>query len=191
MGLALLQAPAEPVVTLDEARLHLRVDSYDESDLITALVEAATAQAEAYCRRRFVTQQWRLTLGAFPSGAIVLPWPPLVSVESVAYLDQNGVLQVVAPADYAVRTAVTPGEVVPAYGKTWPTARAEPDAVRIDFTCGYGAAAAVPHAVRRAVLLVVGTLYANRETVAPVAMQPVPHAAEWLLAPYRVLRFAG
>ncbi len=191
MGLAIIQAPAEPVVTLDETRLHLRVDGYDESDLIEALVEAATAQAEAFCRRRFLTQQWRVTLDAFPSGAIALPWPPLVSIESVAYVDKDGVVQTVPPGDYVVRTAETPGEVGLAHGNSWPSARAEPGAVRVEFTCGYGAPAAVPHAIRRAVLLVVGTLFANRETVAPVAMQPIPHAAEWLLGPYRVLRFAG
>ena len=40
-------------------------------------------------------------------------------------------------------------------------------------------------------LLIVGTLYANRETVAPVAIQEVPHSAEWLLGPFRVVRFAA
>ena len=191
MGLVQIQAPAEPVVSVDEATLHLRVDGYDETSLIQALVEAATAQAEAYCRRRFVTQRWRLTRGAFPSGAMVLPHPPLASVESVAYVDTDGVLQTVAPTDYVVRSNESPGEVVPAYGATWPSARADADAVRVEFTCGYGGAATVPHAIRRAVLLIVGTLYANRETVAPVAMHPVPHAAEWLLGPYRVARFAA
>ena len=58
-------------------------------------------------------------------------------------------------------------------------------------TCGYGSPADVPEPIRRAVLLLVGTLYANRETVAPVAMQQVPQTAEWLLGPYRVVRFAA
>ncbi len=191
MGLALIQAPAEALVTLDEARLHLRVDLLEETDLIGALIEAATAQAEAICRRRFVTQRWRHTLGEFPAGAITLPHPPVVSVESVQYVDADGVLKTVAIADYDVRTNVVPGEAVPAYGKSWPSARAVPDAVRVDFTCGFGGAAAVPDAIKRAVLLIVGTLHANRETVAPVAMQPIPHAADWLLSPYRVHRFAG
>ena len=63
--------------------------------------------------------------------------------------------------------------------------------MQVEFTCGYGAPEDVPEAIRRAVLLVVGTLYANRETVAPVAMQQVPQTAEWLLGPYRVVRFAA
>ena len=63
--------------------------------------------------------------------------------------------------------------------------------MQVEFTCGYGDSEDVPEAIRRAVLLLVGTLYANRETVAPVAMQPVPQTAEWLLGPYRVVRFAA
>ncbi len=191
MGLVLLAAPAAPVVSLEEAQLQVRADSAIESGLLASLVEASTAQAEAFCRRRFVTQSWRLTLPAFPAGAIVVPFPPLVSVESVKYVDDNGVLQTVPPADYVARTAETPGEIVPIHGKTWPATRHEPDAIRVEFTCGYGATDAVPAPIKRAILLVVGTLYANRETVAPVSMQAIPHTAEWLLGPYRVLRFAG
>jgi uncharacterized phiE125 gp8 family phage protein len=73
----------------------------------------------------------------------------------------------------------------------WPATRAIVDAVAVEFTCGYGAPDDVPEPVRRAVLLLVGTLYANRETVAPTAMQEIPHTAEWLLGPFRVVRFAA
>lgn len=191
MGLVLLEAPAAAVVSLEEAQVHLRAEVAEESALVLSLVAAATAQAEAYCRRRFVSQRWRATLDAFPAGAILVPHPPLLSVEAVKYQDPDGVLQTLDPAAYVVRTAETPGEVVPAYAASWPSARDVPDAVSVEFTCGYGAPAAVPEAIRRAVLLLVGTLYANRESVAPVAMQEVPHTVQWLLGPYRVLRFAA
>lgn len=191
MGLVLLEGPAAPVVSLEEAQVHLRSELADESALVTSLVAAATAQAEAFCRRRFVSQRWRATFDAFPSAALILPHPPLASVELVTYLDREFVLQTFDPADYVVRSAETPGEVVPARGKAWPAAAEESDAVAVEFTCGYGEPDAVPEPIRRAVLLLVGTLYANRETVAPTAMQEVPHTAAWLLGPYRVVRFAA
>lgn len=191
MGLVLLEGPAAPVVSLEETQAHVRSENAEESALLASMVDAATAQAEAYCRRRFVTQRWRATFDCFPDGAIVVPHPPLASVEGVTYVDSAGVAQVLAPADYVVRTAETPGEIVPAYGKSWPSTRDVPDAVAVEFTCGYGDPADVPAAIQRAVLLLVGTLYANRETVAPVAMQAIPHTAEWLLGPFRVLRFAA
>ncbi len=191
MGLTLIAGPAEPVVTLAEAQLQVRSEHAQETGLLMSLVVAATAQAEAYCRRRFVTQRWRATFDAFPAGAFVLPHPPLASVESVTYVDPAGIVQTLATSEYTVRAAETPGEIVPAYGKCWPSARAARDAVVVEFTCGYGAAVAVPEPIKRAILLVVGTLYANRETVAPTAMQEIPHSAEWLLGPYRVMRFAA
>jgi len=189
MGLVLLEAPAAPLVTLEEAQVHLRSEHPEEAGLIQSLVAAGTAQAEAFCRRRFLTQKWRLTQDAFPAAALVLPYPPLVSVESVKYLDGDGGLQTVPGGDYQVRASEVPGEVVLAYGRRWPLARADKDAVRVEFTCGYGDPEDVPEALRAAVLLIVGTLYANRETVAPVSMQPIPHSAEWLMGPYRVLRW--
>jgi uncharacterized phiE125 gp8 family phage protein len=189
VGLVLLEAPAAPLVSLEDAQIHLRAENPEEAALVTALIAAATGQAEAFCRRRFVTQRWRATLDAFPAGALRIPYPPLVSVESIQHLDQDGVLQAVPAEGYQVRTAEVPGEVVPAYGEAWPSALATEDAVRVDFTCGYGDPEDVPEGIRAAVLLIVGTLYANRETVAPVAMQPIPHSAEWLLGPHRVLRW--
>ena len=191
MGLVLLEPPGSPIVSLEEVQLHLRADSPQEGPLVQALVAAATAQAEAYCRRRFLTQRWRATWNDFPAGALLVPHPPLRSVDTLTYRDGGGSLQTLDPAAYLVRPAEAPGEVVPAYGTRWPTTRREPDAVAVEFTCGYGDPADVPEAIRRAVLLLVGTLYANRETVAPVAMQAIPHTAEWLLGPYRVVRFAA
>lgn len=191
MGLELLQAPAEPVVTLAEAQTHLRASDPEEDSLIASLVEAATVQAEAYCRRRFVSQKWRLTLDAFPADALVLPYPALISVESVKYVDTDGVEQTLDVANYVVRTAETPGEIVRAYGASWPSARDEPGAVRVEFTAGYGAADAVPDAVKRAVLTMVGTLYANRESIVTGTIATkLPQSAEWLLGPHRVLRWS-
>jgi uncharacterized phiE125 gp8 family phage protein len=192
MGLVLLEPPAAPLVSLEEAQVHLRADNAEESALVTSLVAAATAQAEAFCRRRFVTQRWRATFDAFPAGALLLPHPALASVESVTYVDGDGVVQTLDPSAFVVRTAETPGEIVPAYGTRWPAARDVQDAVAIEFTCGYGAPDAVPESIKRAVLLIVGSLYANRESVVTGTIATdLPQSAEWLLGPFRVLRFAA
>jgi uncharacterized phiE125 gp8 family phage protein len=189
VGLVLLEGPTEPLVTTEEAQLHVRSDAAEEATYLADLVTAATGQAEAFCRRRFLTQRGRLTRDSFPDQAIALPYPPLASVEAVQYVDGDGAWQTVDAADYLLRTAETPGEVVPAYGTSWPSARSTKDAVRIDFTCGYGAAEDVPQGIKRAVLLIVGSLYANRESVAPVTMSEIPQSATWMLSPFRVWRF--
>ena len=73
-----------------------------------------------------------------------------------------------------------------------PAARSVADAVAVEFRCGYGNPDAVPDSVKRAVLLIVGTLYANRETVVTGTIATeLPQSAEWLLGPFRVVRFAA
>lgn len=187
-GLVLVTAPTAQVVTVEELRLHTRSENASEEDALGVLIDAATGQAEAFCRRRFVTQTWRATFDRFCSRGLVLPHPPLVSVTSVKYLDTAGTEQTLSASLYDAKTGAAPGRVVPAYGTSWPIARSEEDAVRVQYVCGYGAAAAVPAAIRQAVLIIAGTLYMNRESVAPTAMQAVPQSAEWLLGPYRVVR---
>jgi uncharacterized phiE125 gp8 family phage protein len=70
MGLTLLAAPEGELLSIAEAKLHLRIEQeeHDEDDLILALVRAATEYAETYTRRVFLEQKWRLTLDNFPSG---------------------------------------------------------------------------------------------------------------------------
>jgi uncharacterized phiE125 gp8 family phage protein len=66
MGIRLTQAPAEEPVSLDEAKLHLRVTDSSEDSLIQMLIVAARVHAENVCRRVFVTQTLDLFLDAFP-----------------------------------------------------------------------------------------------------------------------------
>ncbi|MFM0326088.1 head-tail connector protein [Caballeronia glebae] len=66
MGLRLTQGPAEEPVSLEEAKLHLRVIDSSEDTLISMLISAARAHAENICRRVFVTQKFDLYLDAFP-----------------------------------------------------------------------------------------------------------------------------
>lgn len=167
-GLIQLTPPAEEPVTLDEAKLHLRVTDTAQDALITSLIQAAREHAEtALTHRAFITQQWRLTLDEFPAHDLFirLPKPPLVSVEAVRYTDGNGALQVWDPANYAVDTGSLPGKIDLGYGLYFPIGRYQANAIQIDFTCGYGAAADVPEAIKTAIKLLVAHWYENREPV--------------------------
>lgn len=66
MVLKLTTAPAVEPVTLNEAKVHLRVDISDDDELIKLLITAARLNAENVCRRAFVTQKWGLYLDSFP-----------------------------------------------------------------------------------------------------------------------------
>lgn len=199
MPLVLVTPPAGPVVSLDEAKAHLRIDGTDEDAYVTALVAAATATVDGaggWLGRALRPQVWDLTLPGWPLDRwcerIRLPLPPLISVASVSYRDGDGITQTLATGDYVVSGvgAAFGGAVSPADGASWPSLRWHPEAVTVRFTAGYAEpddAVTVPEPIRHAILMMVGHLYANREAVAPNGRADVvPMGAEALLAPYRV-----
>ena len=187
MALKLITAPTEEPLTLAEAKLHLRVDGTDEDSLITALIVAAREAAEHETGRAFVTQTLELVLDEFPE-AFVLRRPPVASVTSVKYLDPaTGAELTLDPADTLLDNISEPAYLVPAYGKSWPTARATANAVRVRYVAGYGAAAAVPVAIKQWMKLAIGTMYENRSSVVAGQFAPLPDRF-WsaLLDPYRI-----
>lgn len=163
----LIAAPTLACVDLAAAKLHCRVDVADDDSLITGMIAAAQEEAEAIMHRAILTQQWRLFLDAFDACDPVIPLRPatVASVDAVKYVDVNGALQtLVANTDYQASVGDRlRSRLAPAYGKAWPTTRAQMDAVQIDVTCGWTAANAVPQVIRQWVLMRVGAYYENRE----------------------------
>lgn len=187
MALIRIAAPASEPLDLATAKLHCRVDGTDEDALITALIVAAREQAEHETGRALVTQTWELVHDAFPE-AFTLRKSPIQSVTSIKYLDSSGVEQTLDAADYLLDKDSEPGYVVPNYGKAWPASYGVPNSVRCRYVAGYGAAAAVPQAIKQWMLLAIGSMYAQRETfVAVTAISGIPDGF-WsgLLDPYRL-----
>lgn len=189
MALKLITPPAEEPVTLTQAREHLRATSTEEDAKILALIMAAREHVEDYTRRRLITQTWELVLDEFPR-ELELPSPPLQSVTSIKYLDESDVEQTLGTSSYQVDADSEPGRVVLAPNAEWPDLSEKINAVRIRFVCGYGGAAAVPWAIRAAMLLIIGHLFEQREQVnVGNLVTEMPFGVDRLLAPYRMLRF--
>ncbi len=60
MPLQLVTPPAEEPVSLEEAKLHLRVDFDEDDALILALISAARQAAETITGRQLITARWKL-----------------------------------------------------------------------------------------------------------------------------------
>ena len=191
MSLALVTPPAEKILTLAEAKQHLRVDLTDEDTLIQTYINAVDAHLDGpagVLGRALVTQVWDWTLPAFPADELRLPLPPVQSVDSISYLDAGGAAQTVASWQTYSRHGAD--FIRPAFGAAWPATRAVENAVTIRFTAGYGAAAAVPDAIRAAALLLLGSAFEQRAAEMPAGLAAANPAVERLLAPYRVLEFS-
>lgn len=187
-------APAVEPLTLEEAKIHLRVDDGAEDTLIESLIKAFRSSIDGkdgWLNRALITQTWDLHLDRFPADSrtpIQIPLPPLQSVTHVKYYDADGILQTLSSANYFVDSVSEPARLFPAYNLSWPTTRERPNAVNVRFVAGYGAAAgSIPEAIRQAGLLQIGHWYANRESVAVgVSVAEMPQSVGWLLRPYKI-----
>lgn len=202
IGLIMVTAPALEPVSLEEAKLHLRVDDDSPStnlddSLIEAVIKASRQWAEQFQNRAYITQTWNLYLDSFPREKYIeIPKPPLQYVVSMTYKDGSGASQAVSfldPSgtalletdDYLIDIAREPGRLYLKSGKAWPASLNEAQAVTIQFVAGYGDAADVPAMVKQSILLKVSSLYENRgDADAPEGYE---RAAKCMLWPERVV----
>ncbi len=219
----LIEAPTAQVVTLDEAKKSLRLTDNDQDDLVRALIASATAEIDpaggGWLGRALRPQTWEIRNSGYPCyysayynqvyGGIQLPYPPLISVDSVTYDDSDGVEQTLEE-DTGFRVmggGNSPSYLVPVYNGTWPSSvRSDPESVRIRFTSGYPTTPpdTLPAPIKQAVLLAIRDLWSLGErnlylrsesapgmmsyewTVSETAGTVIRGAAENLLKTYRV-----
>lgn len=171
-GLRRTVDPTIDPVTLAEAKLHLRVDGNDEDSLIEGIITAAVDFFEKRTGRALINQTWSYTIDNWYASLspvkplwLYLPRAPLSSVTSIYYTATDGVSTLWASSNYTVDTNSEPGRLALAYSKTWPVTREVVNAITITYVAGYGAtAASVPVGIKRALMLIIGDLYQNRET---------------------------
>lgn len=178
--------PPEPVVSLDEAKDRLRVLTSDDDALIEALIEAATAHIDGprgWLGRALGLQTLEARLDGFGGGELALSNPPVVEVMSVKYLAAGtGIETTVAAGQYEVMG----DRLAPVFGAAWPTPRWQREAVRVQYRAGYEI---VPAPIRTAILLMVGDLYAFRETLVTgtiATVVPMSTTVDALLGPFRI-----
>lgn len=147
----LITAPEDNPVTLSDAMDQLRAYESDETR-VEYLINTATDYVQRYTGRRLMQQTYDAAYRRF-SDCMKIPFPPLISVTSVKYIDTNGTLQTLSPSIYEVDTASSPGVVRLAYNQSWPTPRDTWNAVTIRFVAGYGTVDDVPERFKQAILL--------------------------------------
>ncbi len=159
---SVISEPALEPVTLAEARLHVRADGTQEDDALSQMIIAARIVAENVTGKRWVTQTLLYKLDAFPKWELKLPEPPLASVTSVKYYNEEGVFTTLSSSLYRVITSRH--AIEPAFNEVWPATRPIADAVEITYTAGT-AVALVPATIKRGILFLVGHWFLNREDV--------------------------
>ena len=180
-------APAVPLLTIEDVKAHLRVDHADEDALISGLIDAAAAHLDGYggiLGRALVTQTWAVDFPTF-TNRMDVPLGPIQSA-TIQYYDSLNAQQTLATSVYAVLSDGLGPYVTLKYNQQWPQTYTRDDAVRITWVAGYGTAAAVPAAIRSAMLLLIAHWYDNRAAVSVGdSVSEMPFAVASLLAPFR------
>ena len=153
------------LVTLESAKLHIRVDGTGEDALIGVYITAAEQMAIALLDR-----------GVYADGTAL------------------GVAKAAAPGELDTAIAAYESAIAAAEALADETAIAAAiqtagnDLLRAQVAHRQAMdGMVVNEAIKAAVLLIVGSLYAQREdVVVGVSVAQLPNGAEWLLAPYKV-----
>ena len=173
MGLKCTTPSTALPVDLCEAKewIGLRHDELDAT-VIRPLLEDASAFIEERVQIQIAPATWQLTLDKFPrgdGGVIELRRPPVRTITELAYVDANGDDQTIDAANYQLDASTHPARLLPAPGFTWPaTQYGRVDAVTVTFTAGAANTAGVDRNAKRAVLLLFGSWFHNRDAVGSV-----------------------
>jgi uncharacterized phiE125 gp8 family phage protein len=170
----------------------------DEVAIFNALIPTASEAAQVFTRRGIAHGQYEIRIDAFPANgeAIEIPLPPVHSINSVTYIDTNGVEQtLVEGVDFRAAIYGEPCTIEPV--STWPTARAQAHAITITLTTGYDGETArttLPEPMRLGMLQLIKFWYDNRDAALvnegrAVDVKELPFATTALWAAYKIWGF--
>lgn len=184
-------AASEPI-TLEKAKQHLNIadDVTAFDDYIGGLITAARLAVEKEIHRPIGEQVYELGLRMWPT-VIRFPFPPLLDVKKISYravgedaftvLLDTGAQPPVPYAAVLWDTSGDPGELWLRPTAVWPaTVLDQGFPIRIRYTAGI---VAPSRALIQAILMLLGTWFENRESVAIGRANQgyeVPNSMKWL-----------
>lgn len=154
-------APVGRAITLASAKAHLRVEHNDHDDLIDGMVLAAIGHVESVTGQRLARQTLLIRCSDW-SDLAALPVAPVAEIRAIQYRDGTGTYQTLSSAIYEERLEGLQPEVVHVPGTSWPTAQPG-SLISVEMEAGYSEGDA-PHELMAAIKLILGDLYAYRET---------------------------
>lgn len=186
-ALQLLTKPTNYPISVDEVKLHSRIDNDAEDSFLNMAIAAATNRVEAITGKAIISQTWIEYFDTFPA-KICLRKGDVQSVTSVKYIDNDDVVQTVDTAIYDVDIYSNPARVISAFGKSWPSdVKDTLNAVYVEYVAGFGDDSSdVPDDLKWALFLLTGHFYENREATTDLKLIETPMGVDSLLARHKV-----
>ena len=175
----LVTPPATALVSLEDAKAHLRVTSAEEDVLISGLIGAAMQYLDGWSGilgRCIMPQTWKVTLSGFVDQA--LPFPDVMAV-AVKYLDADLATQTLSTTAYRFGSDAGGGYLIFDSAVGLPTAADREDAIWAEAEFGFANGANLD-GLRVAAKMLIAQWYDGRE-----GAEGSPPAVSSLIAPFR------
>lgn len=174
-----LDSPDVEPVSLTEAKAQLRLTASFSADdtYITSLIPVARDRAEKYTNRYFTDSEIKIVyFGPFPaSNNLLLPFPNLVSVDEITYLDGNNATIIISNSEY---TFDSDTRTIYNVGSGWPAAQ--------NFKVTVVTAPPLEfEGVKQAILMMLTDMYETRTESVVGTIVSINPAVKAALAPYR------
>ncbi len=174
----------EPVSLAEvKAQIGIQATDTEHDALITRRIKEAREWAENYTGRAFITQTREIRWDKF---AYEHELPSALTVVSVKYIDEDGTEQTLGSNYFFLDTYAFIPEVYAGWSVLWPSTREERNAVRIQYTAGYGPLSTdVPTLIKEAIILLVGH-WMNFQPQSEHGISRIPYAVRDILDTFKL-----
>lgn len=185
----LITPPQEEPLTLEEVKEHLKIGD-SEDTYIESLIKTARISLERYLNRALITQSHRVYYDCWHY-KMRIPFPPLQSVDGVFYYGQDETLTELPEEDfYWIVDTTDPSAIVRKFDVVYPELQdGRPDAIYIEFTCGYGEREEVPEDLKAAMKLMITDYYEHRGSIVIGQVNKIPDHITGLTHSYKIYLF--
>lgn len=156
--------PTLDVITITEAKQHLKVDHDDEDTLLSLYVKGCVKCAEDYRQSAIMSTQYELWTDQFYS-PISLQKHPVSAINSVKYYDEDNTLQTVSSSDYILQYFKQPCALEFTEDFDYPDVHSRQFPVVVNFNAGYLAASSVPATIKLGILNQLGNQFEFRQWI--------------------------
>tara|TARA_R110000751_G_scaffold69591_1_gene141272 strand:- start:87 stop:692 length:606 start_codon:yes stop_codon:yes gene_type:complete len=180
-----------PIVTLAEAKIHLRVSHNDDDAYITSLVSVAKDTIDNYCNTLVMYTKCKQRADCW-NDMSELYFSPVknsgeLNVIDIKYYDKDDVLQTWAASNYLVDIFSSPARIGLSIGSSIPETSNRLNAIECEYDVGTKTQSDVPLALQQCALILIGQFYENRQVaVVGRSVGTIPMSAQYLMNPYKI-----
>ncbi len=175
------------LVTLDEAKQHLRIAHSDDDAYIINIIQAAQLTAEYQCNVDFTICQWLFTCDLW-SQTISIPYGQVDKILKIEYWDDQSTsaLQVLNNSNWYLDNGSEPARITMVDPYNYPSLRNGTGNIRISFST-QNINVFYQQVAKQAVLIMLTDMYENRQSVIVGRIaSTIPRTAQFLLDTIKV-----